>query len=210
MELHELESAWQGATRQLERQALRIASLEAATLRTRLRARLGFVALGQWIELAVGVAIAVLAGGYWYDHLGTTHLVAYGLAVHAYGIALIGFAAAHLVRLAAVDPAGPVSAVQARLLSVKRLRIRAEQVLLVFGAVGWVPLLFIAANAVGFDAWRVHPAYVLANLAVGVALASCVVAAIRWRPAWFEHSAMGGRWRAIERDLAEAEAFARD
>jgi len=210
MELQELQAAWQSATQQLETQSLRLDALEGRTLHGRLRGRLGLVSLGQWIELAIGVAIAVWAGGYWFDHLGTPHLVAYGVAVHVYGIALIAMSATQLVKLAAIDWTQPVAQVHARVLGVRRQRIRGERVLLLLGAIAWAPLLFIGLNAIGLDAWRHDPAYVLGNVAVGVVLAIAAAWAMRRWPSWLEASAVGGRLQQVERELRAAQDFTQD
>ncbi|BCT92915.1 hypothetical protein LYSHEL_19380 [Lysobacter helvus] len=207
MELQDLQAAWQSATQKLETQTLRLAELEGHALRHRVHGRLGLVSLGQWIELAVGIAIAVWAGGYWFDHLGTPHLVAYGVAVHLYGIALIAMATTQLVKLAAIDWTQPVAQVHARVLDVRRQRIRGERVLLLVGAIAWAPLLFIGLNAIGLDVWRYQPMYVLANLAFGAVLAIAAAWAMRRWPSWLETSAVGGRLQQVERELRDAREF---
>jgi hypothetical protein len=210
MELQELQAAWQSATQKIETQSLRLAELEGHAMRHRLRGRLGLVSIGQWIELAIGVAIAVWAGGYWFDHLGTPHLVAYGVAVHLYGIALIAMATTQLVKLAAIDWAQPVAQMHARVLAVSRQRIRGERVLLIMGAIAWAPLLFIALNAIRVDVWRFAPAYVIGNVAFGFVLAAAAAWAMRRWPSWLEKSAVGGRLQQVERALRDAQDFTQE
>lgn len=205
MELHDLESAWQSLDRRVAQQDLEIAALRKDAAARRLRNPLRTATAGQVVQLVVGVLFALWGGGYWFDHLGTAHLVAYGLAVHLYGVALLGAAIAMLVRLAAVDHAQPVADVQRRLLELRRTRLRTEAVLWLAGAVMWVPILMIALRAIGIDAWTIHPAYVLWNLAIGLALALAAAWVMWRRPAWFAKLAMDGKLREVDRQLAEIE-----
>jgi hypothetical protein len=141
------------------------------------------------------------------DHLSAPHLVAYGMAVHAYGIALLATAIVLLAHLAVIDYALPVAEVQARLLRLRRTRIRTERVLWIAGALIWVPLLMLVARAVGVDAWAINPNYVLGNLAVGLAIAAIVAWATWRKPAWFAKRAMDGALEEVDRQLADIESL---
>jgi hypothetical protein len=207
MELHELESAWKTLDARVAQQDVELAHLRAHNRGLRLRGKLQRVSLGQWAQLAVGLLFAVWGGGYWFDHLGTPHLVAYGLAVHAYGIALLATAIVMLLHVAAVDYGKPVGDVQQRLLTLRRTRIRSERVLWILGALMWVPILMIALRTIGLDAWLANPAWVLGNLAAAVALAAAA-AWVMWRkPAWFAKLSMDGPLQEVERQLADFESL---
>ena len=207
MELHELESAWKSLDARVAHQDIELGQLRKQHLGMRMRGKLMRASLGQWAQLAVGLLFAVWGGGYWFDHLGTPHLVAYGLAVHAYGIALIATAAVMLFHLAAVDYAQPVADVQQRLLTLRRTRIRSERVLWIVGALVWVPIMMIALRTIGLDAWLANPAWVLGNLAAAVALAAAA-AWVMWRkPAWFAKLSMDGPLADVERQLADINAL---
>ena len=127
--------------------------------------------------------------------------------MHLYGIALIAMATTQLVKLAAIDWTQPVTQVHARVLGVRRQRIRGERVLLIVGAIAWAPLLFIGLNAIGLDVWRHQPMYVLGNLGFGVVLAIAAAWAMQRWPSWLEHTAVGGRLQQVERELRDAQDF---
>jgi hypothetical protein len=207
MELHELESAWKTLDARVARQEVELTQLRSQNFAMRTKGKLARASLGQSWQLVVGLAFAVWGGGYWFDHLGTPHLFAYGLAVHAYGIALLATAIVLLVQLANVDYALPVADVQARLLRLRRTRIRCERVLWIAGAVMWVPIMMIALRWIRFDAWLVNPWFVLGNLAAGLVLAAGA-AFVMWRkPAWFAKLAMDGPLADVERQLADLETL---
>ncbi|MUV15472.1 hypothetical protein [Noviluteimonas gilva] len=207
MELHELESAWKTLDARVARQEVELTQLRSQNFAMRTKGKLARASLGQSWQIAVGLLFAVWGGGYWFDHLGTPHLVAYGLAVHAYGIALLATAIVLLVQLANVDYALPVSDVQERLLRLRRTRIRCERVLWIAGAVMWVPIMMIALRWIHFDAWLVNPWFVLGNLAAGLVLAAGA-AFVMWRkPAWFAKLAMEGPLADVERQLADLETL---
>jgi len=201
MELHELESAWKALDQRVSRQAEEIAHGRAQARGLRSRWRLHLVTLGQVVQIGIGLLFALWGGGYWFDHLGTPHLVVYGVAVHAYGIALLGTAIALIVRLARVDYGAPVAEVQQALLDLRRTRIVTERILWCLGAIAWVPLLMMALQAIRIDAWRHAPAFVWMNVAIGVGVALCA-AIVMWRkPAWFARNSMGGGLRDVDRQL---------
>lgn len=203
MDMHELQQAWAGLDERLARQGddlrgiRRRQGLESARLRLRL------VSAGQWVQLAVGIVVALWAGGYWVGHLGEAHLVVYGVSVHLYGLGLLLDAAWQLERLARIDYRKPIVEVQRELVALRRRRVAGERVLLLAGFIVWVPLVFMAANAVGLDVWRRSPEIVGWNVAAGVVLAAFVGwLTIRFRDT-FERDAAGRSLRQAEAELDE-------
>lgn len=174
MELDELQRAWTSLDAQLARQSVELRRLREAGSVSAARDRLRRVTLGQWVQLAIGLAIVVWAGGYWWGHLGTTHLVVYGLGLHAYGLALVIGSATQLAMLLGLDYRKPVLEVQRKLVALRKARVCSERALLVLGFVAWVPLVFVALNAIGLDMWRLRPMVVLSNLGVGLVLSGLV------------------------------------
>lgn len=203
MEMTELERAWQGLDD-------RLAGLEKHARRERehrvfdgVRARLRLLAIGQLVQLVVGVLIVLAAGPYWVGHWGTPHLVVYGVAIHAYGLALLIVAVTQLMQLWRVDYRQPVLVVQKRLLQLAWFRVRSERGLLVAGFLVWVPVVFALAAAAGLDVWRTSPLTVWLNLAAGVVLATGVAwATFRWRDA-FARDALGRPLRAAQQEIAD-------
>ena len=202
MELDELEKAWQTVGERLDAQALELRDLRRAGAVVALRSRLRAMTAWQWTQLAAGLSIALWAGGYWWDHLGQPHLVAYGLGLHAYGVALLVASALQLAQLLRIDFRRPVLDVQRALLRLRWLRVRSERALLVLGCVAWVPLLFIALRALGLDVWMSSPVHVQLNLAVGVALAGLVYWLTHRFRDRFERDATGRSLREAEAELA--------
>jgi hypothetical protein len=167
------------------------------------RARLRLVSLGQIVQLVVGSLIVLWAGSYWFAHLGQTHLAVYGVAIHLYGLGLLIASALQLARLARVDYRKPVLEVQRQLVALRRLRIGSDRLLTIAGFVVWVPIVFVAANAVGLDVWQARPAAVLANLAAGLGLAALVAWLMHRFRDTFERDATGRSLREAEAELAE-------
>ena len=197
MELQELESAWKTLEARVAQQDVELKQLRSKQLLSR-------VSFSQWKQVAIGLVFVLWGGAYWADGIGTPHLVAYGLAVHAYGIAIMATAIVLLVALRRVDYTSPVADVQQRLLGLRRTRIRSEQILWLCGAVVWVPLLMMGLRRfLHLDVWLLHPSYVWWNLAAGLAIA-VGAAVMMWRkPAAFAKSAMKGPLAEIDRQLAD-------
>lgn len=206
MDMHELESAWKALDQRLATQG---AALEDLRRRSGLRAagaRLRWLWLGQVPQLVVGLLIALWAGGYWTSHLAEPHLVVYGLVIHLYGIALLGAAVAQVAMLSRLDFQAPVLKVQRQLNDLAKLRIRAERALLLAGFIVWLPMMLVAARAVGFDLWRHQPAVVAWNLAASLALMALVAwLSLRFR-ASFDRDAVGRRLREAEAELDALES----
>lgn len=203
MDMHELEQAWRGLGTQLERQNLVLRQLLQRDGIRSVRARLRLLSLGQLAQLAIGLLIVLWAGGYWFGHLGQTHLVVYGVAIHLYGLGLLIAAILQLVCLARIDHRRPVLEVQQRLLSLRRLRVGSDRILTIAGFLVWVPFVFIVLHAGGSDVWRTLPSVVLANLAVGLGLAGLVAWLMHRFRDTFERDAAGRSLREAEAEIAE-------
>ncbi len=210
IEMNDLEQAWNGLDERLERHDVLLKESRRRDVVDGVRARLRLVSTRQFVQLAIGILIVLWAGGYWYDHLGQTHLVVYGVALHLYGLGLLVSAALQLARLAQLDYRAPVLEVQRRLVALRRLRFVSERALLIAGFVAWVPLLFIAMRAAGFDLWLTDPATVWWNLAGGIAMALLVAWLSHRFRAGFEHDAAGRSLRDAEAEMAELLRDARD
>lgn len=207
MDLHQLESAWKALDTRVTQQDEDNAQLRIEARGLRSRWRLQLATLGQVAQIAIGLLLAFWGGGSWVDHWGTPHLVAYGLAVHVYGIALMASAIVLILRLATIDYGQPVAEVQTRLLALRRARIRTERVLWLMGAIAWVPMMMMGVFAFGFDAFVHRPSWFWLNLAVGVGLAGIAGAVMAWKPAWFASISMDGALRDVERQIEAFEAL---
>lgn len=210
MEMNELEKAWNDLSERFESQGERLQQIQRRHGIASARARLHLVSLGQIVQLVIGVVMVLWAGSYWFNHLGQTHLVVYGVAIHVYGLVLLIASALQLARLAQLDYRQPVLEMQRQLLAIRRLRVGGERVLLIFGSLMWVPILCVALRAVGWDVWLISPATVLWNLAAGAGVAVLAVWLMHRFRGSFERDAVGRSLREAEAEFAELAQSERD
>ena len=203
MEMHELEQAWGAVDARLSQQEMILRRMETFRGMDSLRSRLRLVSAWQVVELLIGVAIVLWAGGYWWDHLDQPHVALYGIGIHLFGLALIITSARQLYRLTVIDYRQSVVAVQSQLLALRRMRAQGERVLLVVGFVAWVPFLFLVLRRFGMDIWLTRPDVVLWNLGAGVLMAVVAALLMRRYPDSFDKDATGRSLREAEAELAE-------
>lgn len=170
MEMQELQAAWNALDARLAEGQARLARMERQHSLDAVRSRLRGLTWRHAAQAVVGTLIVLWAGGYWWDQAAHAHRLAYGLALHAYGIALLGSAVAQAVLLARVRYDGPVLAVQGHLHALRRQRIRHGRGLVLAAVVAWVPALFAVLERAGMDVYLQRPAVVWWNLAAALAL----------------------------------------
>ena len=210
MEINELEKAWNGLSERLESQGERLQQIQRRQGINSARARLRRVSLGQIVQLAIGIAMVLWAGSYWFNHLGQTHLVVYGVAVHLYGLGLLISSALQLARLAQLDYRQPVLEVQRQVLAIRRLRVGSERALMICGFLVWLPIVCIALSVAGWDVWLTSPATVLWNLGVSAGLAAFAAWLMHRFRGSFERDAAGRSLREAEAEFAELAQAERD
>lgn len=203
MEMHELQQAWGQLESRLEQQGRQLDRLHRQRGVDAVRSRLRWLSLGQLVELLVGLAIVLWAGGYWYDHREHAHLVVYGLALHAYGLGLLCFAVTQLLWLASINYDAPVLTVQGKLHRLAQLRVCSGRVMLAAGMVAWVPLLLVVLRGFGLDLWLTQPGVVWANLGVGIAIAAGLEWSQRRHPERWGREHIGGLLARSRRELEE-------
>ncbi len=123
MELDELKHAWKTLDRRLEQQnALGLQLLRDGRLE---RARSGLRPLvwGQAIQMLIGGAGALLFAPIWIAYRDAPAVLLAGLVMHAYCLALIAFGAVMQAKIARIDYAAPVLAIQRQLLDLRRTYI---------------------------------------------------------------------------------------
>ncbi len=210
MEMNELEKAWNGLNARLESQGVRLQQIQRRQGISSARARLRLVSLGQIVQLAIGIGMVFLAGNYWFNHLGQTHLMVYGVAIHLYGLGLLISSALQLTRLVQLDYRQPVLEVQRQLLAIRRLRVGSDRALLICGFLVWVPIVCIALRVVGWDVWLTSPTTVLWNLGVSAGLAAFAAWLMHRFRGSFERDAVGHSLREAEAEFAELAQAERD
>ncbi|MGH8080081.1 MAG: hypothetical protein ACREP7_05860, partial [Lysobacter sp.] len=123
MELDDIKLAWQELDRKLDRQytmdLLRFREERGQRMKSGLRP----LVWGQALQMLFGLVCIVWGTLFWLHHLGTAHLVAIGLIVQVYGIALIGCGGAMQGLIASTDYTAPVMTIQKRLASLRKTYI---------------------------------------------------------------------------------------
>lgn len=162
--LDDLKTAWQALDRKLERQhRLSLHQIKEIEL-PKLRGGLRPLVVGQIIQTVLGLVLALFAGGFWFDHIGTPHLMIYGLILHVYGIMMMVFAIRDLVLIQAVDYGAPVLTIQKQLAELRAWRLRAGIWLAAAGCLVWVPGLLVLFYFLGADLWVHKPEVVYWNV----------------------------------------------
>lgn len=206
MEMDELQRAWGQLDARLAEQGRQLAQVRRQRGMDGVRTRLRWISLGQLVELGVGLAVVLWAGGYWVEHRAQTHLLIYGLALHAYGLGLLCFAVTQLLWLASIDYQAPVLVVQRKLQRLAQLRAFSGRIMLSAGMLAWVPLVMVGLAAVGLDLWQTRPAVVWANLAVGVGIVLVIEGFHRRYPERCGREHQGGILRRARAELDELSA----
>jgi hypothetical protein len=112
---------------------------------------------GQTIQIIFGVMLALYSGGFWFRHLGTPHLMIYGLLLHAFALMMIVFASRDLVLIYGIDYDAPVLAIQKQIAALRAWRRRAGLWFAVTGCFMWTPFLLVIFYAMGVDVWVRKP-----------------------------------------------------
>jgi hypothetical protein len=171
MELDDLKTAWKSLDRKLELDnALRLAELRDRKAE-RMRHSLRPLAWGQSLQMLFGAVVMFMGAACWARHLDNGLLLACGLVVHAYGLAVVIAAGNVVAKAREIDLGEPVVAIQLRL-----ARLRAAHAL--SGRIGghpwwvlWMPMLVVLIGL----SYPVLPAalhvasWIWEGLAIGVA-----------------------------------------
>ncbi|HLA63570.1 MAG TPA: hypothetical protein VK610_04035 [Rhodothermales bacterium] len=173
-------------------------------------------------EAAWGVAAVGLLGAFLVAHRAAPPApLASALLLLAGALLYSGATVRQFALLGRVDYAAPVAGVQRRLAALGVLRARTVGGVLVAAPLVWLPALIVGVWALaGVDVTAVmSPAWIVANLALGVLVLGAGVWVARRAPAWVEWSPwlrriadhLAGRSLARARaHAAEAAAFAAD
>lgn len=169
MELDDLKTAWQSLDARLARhdrlqlELLRGHRLDAA------RRGLRGLQVGQWLQLLLGIALAVLGVACWTRNLATPGLFATGVTVHAFGVLTAVLAAVTLCLAATVDYAAPVTTIQRQLARLQRLYAFNANAC---GAPWWVMWVLVVVAVAGLGQTAVAgppPAWIAWSFWLGVA-----------------------------------------
>ena len=156
-ELDDLKSTWQTLNRNLERQhALALHQFRENKL-TRFRSGFRLLVTGQIIQIICGALLALAGGSFWAGHLGSAHLIIYGVSLHLYGLMLIVFAVRDLYLIKQFDYAAPVLVLQKHIAALRDWHVRAGFWFGIIGCVIWIPLMLMIFYWLGTDVWERNP-----------------------------------------------------
>lgn len=211
--IDELRTAWQEHDRKIEeslrlnRELLRTAKLE--NIRTPLRALSMRIAL----EIAVGVILTILLGGFLGSHLAEPRYFGPAAILDVWVISSLATSVRQLVSVHGIDYGQPVTAIQRELSRVRMLRIRSVRWQLLTGqVVWWVPFLIVFFKALlGIDVYQTFStAFLVCNVLLGIAVIPIAIWAARTFGSRLDGSPFW-RWLMDEvagRKLAEAQKHA--
>ena len=179
MELDELKQAWQSLDRQLEKQNALNVQLLRENRSGKMKRAFRWAITGQSLQLLLGVFTSLVFAPFWIEHIGTPHLMLYGLTLHAYGLSMIVFAIRDMAKIAAIDYSAPVLSIQKRLSDLRRLRQQAALWFAIAGCLIWVPLTLVVFYWLGADLW-LHAPQVVYWLVVSGIVPVAVLGLIVW------------------------------
>lgn len=217
-ELDDLKLVWQNLNRNLERQhTLALHQFKESKLD---RFRSGFrpLVIGQTIQLICGALLAAVSARFWLNHLGTVHLMVYGILLHAYGIMLIVFAVRDLVLIHGVDYGVPVVAIQKQIARLRAWHLRAGMWFAVAGCFIWTPLMLMIFYWLGADVWMGKPQVVYWFIFSSFVCLALTYGLVRWsrRPGqarlatYLRESSAGRSVNRAQAMLDEIERFERE
>jgi hypothetical protein len=216
--IDDLKTAWQALDRKLERQHTLALHQFKETKLSKLRGGFRPLVVGQIIQAILGLMLALFAGSFWFDHIGTPHLMVYGLSLHAFGVMMMVFAIRDLALIHAIDYDAPVLAIQKQLAALRSWRLRAGIWFTVAGCLIWVPLIFVLFYLIGADVWVHQRAVVYWNVASGFLCLGIAYGIVWWsrRPGqerlanYLRESSIGKCVTRAQEMLAEVERFEGD
>lgn len=214
----ELKHAWQALDRRLQRHdRLHVQLLLQHTLQ-RVRSGLRPLLWGQFLQLPFGLACIALAGLLWSRGTLPAHVIAAGVAVHAYGVATVAMAGIVLGRLLRMDYSAPVLELQRQIARTRRWYVASGVICGLSWWLLWVPVLMVLGALAGIDLLARAAAVVWIGLGVGVAGLALSVWLYRWsrhpgRPRLrriVDDGLGGASLRKASRLLDEVERFGHD
>jgi hypothetical protein len=216
--LDDFKTAWQALDRKLERQHTLALHQFKETKLAKLRGGFRPLVTGQIIQTIIGLMFALFGGSFWFDHLGTPHLMIYGLLLHAFGIMMMVFGIRDLALIGAIDYDAPVLSIQKQLAELRAWRLQAGIWFTIAGCLIWVPALFIMFYLIGADVWVRHPDVVYWNAASSFVCLGIAYGIIWWsrRPGqerlakYLKESSVGKSVTRAQAMLAEIERFEGD
>ena len=185
MELDELKSAWSSVNRRLDEMQEQQNALQNMALDAQTKKSANALRREPIFELAVAILTVIWSGNFLWENLAAFQRSPFSALpvgmLHALAIVTIGLSVRQLITIASLDYSQPILDTQVKIASIRSLRVRSTQWLMLIGLPLWVLIPIIAGQAivgVGFI-HAIDKGWLVANLVFGVAAAAAIVYAAR-------------------------------
>lgn len=208
MDIDDMKLAWQAMDSRLQRQGALNLQLFTESRLDKARARLRPLLAWQSVQILLGIGMAVAFARFWVHHTDSIPALVSGLALHAWGVALVVCSAVDVLLLTRMHYARPVLTVQKTLGQLRYWRVRWQPWLGLAWCLLWLALLEVAAQAVtGQD---LPARYLLWNTAFNLLLLGGCVLLLRRRRDLFDAGSIGKGIPRAQAMLDEIEEFKRE
>ena len=167
MELDELKDTIRALEQRLARESR--LDLHGRQEHARLRAQRSLwpVYVQSAVVAAIGILLTLVVGPFWVSHLDQPHLLAAGVIVHVYAVAMIVRGARMLTLLWTMDLAAPVLAVQEQLARARLAYIRGGLIIGLPWWFLWMPVAMLLLAMQGVDMYaNTSRAWFVSNIVV--------------------------------------------
>jgi hypothetical protein len=172
MELDELQAKWAEHDRKLDESIRLNRRLMHETYASKARFALwplaSMLALGSLAMLVIIISLGHFVAVNW----GTAKFVIPAVALDIAAIAALAALNAQIALALKIDYSQPIAAIQKRLETLRKLRIRYSQIIFLVSALAWAPIFIVAMKAFfGADVYRLFGMrWIIANIAFGLAV----------------------------------------
>lgn len=180
MELDDMKQIWQTLNQRLEQQQTLNLQIFVDHKLDKARRKLRPLWWGQMTQIVAGIVLMLVFAPYWVAHLGSPHLMVYGLLLHGYGLMFVLTAARNLYLQSRLDYTASVLEIQHRIAALRAWRLREAVLYGVTGCFIWIPLILIGFQQLGADVWIVAPSVVWGFIASGVVCLGLMYGLIRF------------------------------
>lgn len=167
MEPDELKSAWQAINQRLDRHdALNLQLLRERKL-DGLRSSLRPLFWGQFLQVLLGVALALLGIACWKNNLYAVGYLLAGIVLHAFGIANVALGGITMGLIGGIDHSAPVLNIQKRLTLLRKFYLFGAVLVGLPWWIMWIVVVIALAGLAGHPPHGGTPSWIWINLAVG-------------------------------------------
>ena len=169
METDQLKQAWQMLDHRLQQQQALNLDLFMQRRIDRTRSTLRWMMLRQSAQIAIWTAVLmIIVGPFWIEHRATTHLLVFGLILHAYAVLTIGTSVLQILLMTRIDLDKPVVWIQRQLVQLRSLRIKHHLLLSLPWWSLWIVGLVVGVKWwLGVDLYVISPKFFYMTLGVG-------------------------------------------